>query len=402
MTGRNNSTNGLKFAKVRYIDFTNGSDVYGDGTQGYPWQSIQYAYNSITPSFNDPYTFYLAGQYDTADTTTITGKPNVNLVGIGNQPIIPFAITITSPSVNDVVYFVNLNITGNVTWIRNDVYAISFYWINTVCSGVLDFEQQGSGQAGCFLYCYDSFLSGLTSQVGQVSLISTNTYGTFTFKDAGSAAYLLVQGGNQFNAAWTINGGVYVEFSGGYSDTGYTIAGVTTGSGTPAIHSDSSSIPPVGSITGAYTLSFISQGNYVNANYTPTYYTAVSTDVTGNLQGIDNALGTLSPFMWNVETTSVALVSNNGYISNSGSLLTFTLPATAAVGNTFKIAGLGSGGWKVAQNASQLIYFGVDTTTTGTGGSLASTQSHDVIELVCVVANTSFIVTDSIGNITIV
>jgi hypothetical protein len=108
-------------------------------------------------------------------------------------------------------------------------------------------------------------------------------------------------------------------------------------------------------------------------------------------------------FAWNtVAGTTQAVVKENGYINANAGLTTFTLPATAAVGDTFQIAGYGAGGWALAQNAGQKVYLGSRTTTAGAGGSLASTAAHDTIEVVCVVANTEFQVVDVIGNITVV
>lgn len=103
-----------------------------------------------------------------------------------------------------------------------------------------------------------------------------------------------------------------------------------------------------------------------------------------------------------VTGTSVTLAANNSYILDNAGLVTATLPTTATVGNTFTIVGKGTGGWKIAQNASQLIHFGTTTTTTGTGGSLASTQTFDCITLVCTVTNTTFTAYTSVGNITVV
>jgi hypothetical protein len=95
------------------------------------------------------------------------------------------------------------------------------------------------------------------------------------------------------------------------------------------------------------------------------------------------------------------MAAYNGYITNySSGLVTLVLPTTISAGATMRIAGLSSSGWKLTQNASQLIHFGTATTTTGTAGYLASTQACDSIELVCAVANTTFIVVSSIGNIT--
>jgi len=110
----------------------------------------------------------------------------------------------------------------------------------------------------------------------------------------------------------------------------------------------------------------------------------------------------VSGIAWSEQTgTSQAMVANNGYILNNAALVTATLPATAAVGSVLRVVGKGAGGWAVAQNAGQTIYFSSSTTTTGVGGSLASTDDHDCVEMVCITADTDFSVISSVGNITI-
>jgi hypothetical protein len=100
-------------------------------------------------------------------------------------------------------------------------------------------------------------------------------------------------------------------------------------------------------------------------------------------------------------TQSMAV--NNGYTSNDGAtLVTFTLPATAAYGTIMAVVGKASGLWTIAQNAGQTIHFGSTNTTTGTGGSLSSTKQYDVVYLLCTIANTDFTVLQSIGNLTVV
>lgn len=98
----------------------------------------------------------------------------------------------------------------------------------------------------------------------------------------------------------------------------------------------------------------------------------------------------------------VAMAVDKGYIVNNGALITLTLPAVAVVGDTVRVSGKGAGGWLIAQNAGQTIYFGTSTTTTGVGGSLASTAARDSIELVCVTANNDWNVLSVIGTITVV
>jgi len=107
-------------------------------------------------------------------------------------------------------------------------------------------------------------------------------------------------------------------------------------------------------------------------------------------------------FTWvTVTGTSQAISGGNIYIANNASLITFTLPTTCSVGDTFQIVGKGAGLWKIAQNAGQYIVYGDQTTTTGVGGSLDSVQDKDVVEIACIVADTEFQVLDSIGNLTV-
>jgi hypothetical protein len=93
---------------------------------------------------------------------------------------------------------------------------------------------------------------------------------------------------------------------------------------------------------------------------------------------------------------------NNGYIANNAALVTLTLPTTAALGSVIEVVGKGAGGWKIAQNASGVIHFGVINTTTGTGGYLQSTVTYDAIRIVCTVANNEWTVLSVQGNITVV
>jgi hypothetical protein len=80
-------------------------------------------------------------------------------------------------------------------------------------------------------------------------------------------------------------------------------------------------------------------------------------------------------------------VSNTGYEADSASLVTITLPAAPIAGDVVSVTGLGSGGWRIAQNAGQQIVVrglptasGVDTTTLGATGSLSGSQ-NDAVEL---------------------
>lgn len=107
-------------------------------------------------------------------------------------------------------------------------------------------------------------------------------------------------------------------------------------------------------------------------------------------------------FTWTEVTgTSQSASVNNGYICNNAGLVTVTLPSTAAVGSIVRIAGSGSGGWKLAQNSGQVIWFGSSDTLTGVSGYIASTSQYDAVEVICITADTTWSVLSSVGNLTV-
>jgi hypothetical protein len=110
----------------------------------------------------------------------------------------------------------------------------------------------------------------------------------------------------------------------------------------------------------------------------------------------------IQDFNWNVATGATqALSVNNGYFANYNGTLAFTLPVTAAVGDTIEIVQMFAGqGWSLAQQTGQTCYIG-NTNTTITTGTLASTDDGDWIQIVCRVADTDFQVNVKSGNITV-
>ena len=94
-----------------------------------------------------------------------------------------------------------------------------------------------------------------------------------------------------------------------------------------------------------------------------------------------------SSFTWNDITGSSAdMVPNNGYVADSGSLVTLTLPVTAAFGTEIAVCGKGAGLFKILTNIGQSIIFGEITVST----SVASILPSDSLRLVCTVANTQW------------
>ncbi len=110
------------------------------------------------------------------------------------------------------------------------------------------------------------------------------------------------------------------------------------------------------------------------------------------------------PMIWSVETNAAVVgVVDHGFIANRAGLITITLPTTAAIGSIIEVTGINTAvGWRIAQNAGETIHFGNQSTTTGVGGYLESTEIRDSVRIVCVVANTDWNVLSSLGNITVV
>lgn len=104
-----------------------------------------------------------------------------------------------------------------------------------------------------------------------------------------------------------------------------------------------------------------------------------------------------------VTTATQTMAVRTGYVTDRGGGVTYTLPATATFGQTIAIAGK-LGAWTISQNANQQILVGSSSSTVGVGGSVASTNVGDCIELLCITggASTVWRARSSMGNLTVV
>jgi len=85
---------------------------------------------------------------------------------------------------------------------------------------------------------------------------------------------------------------------------------------------------------------------------------------TGGGHGLTNVPGA---FFWVIATNNTAAQPNVGYICTNDILpVTITLPASPAIGDTFRIAGAGGAGWILAQNANQTVLAGYLSSSIGT------------------------------------
>jgi len=77
---------------------------------------------------------------------------------------------------------------------------------------------------------------------------------------------------------------------------------------------------------------------------------------TGNGGGLTNVPGA-TPWQ-TVSGTSQTAAPNQAYLLTNNALVTLTLPATPGLGDVVRVSGVGSGGWKIAQNSGQNILAG--------------------------------------------
>jgi hypothetical protein len=183
-----------------------------------------------------------------------------------------------------------------------------------------------------------------------------------------------------------------------YSSAANTISGLatanravmtTTAAGVPvmtALATDGQLI--IGSTAGAPAAATLIAGPGINiANGSNTITLSVAgagftwTDVTGAAQALSIA---------------------NGYVTDRGAGVTYTLPATANLGDEISIIGkLGLA--TIAQNANQQICLGNTNSTVGVGGSFTATNVGDCINLICITpgASTVWRAGNSVGNWTI-
>lgn len=260
----------------------------------------------------------------------------------------------------------NLIITGslNIDNIEIDGNTIS----STDTNGNLNLTPNGTG---------DLVLDGLNWPQAD------GTAGYFLQTDgAGQLSWQPVSSGSGTVTAASIN---EIAF---YPANGDTVDGIPTAN-SAMFRTDASGVPGwSASMTDGQLLIGDTSGTPVAANLTAGPGISIA-----NGPGTIQISGTGSGIGWTEVTgTSQAMVADNGYVSNNAGLVTLTLPTTAAFGTAISIIGKGAGGWAIAQNSGQNVQVGSVSSTVGAGGSVASTNRFDSIDLLCTTANTTWTV----------
>lgn len=233
----------------------------------------------------------------------------------------------------------------------------------------------------------------LTSAPGNWSLFGSSSGGAINSITGDTGGAELPSSGN-FNILGTANqvavtGSAATEtisLVGPYTPATYTAHGVLVGEGTSSI---------VATAAGTDGQVLLGATGADPAFGTLTSSTGLAFTAGAHSLAIDVSSG---GFMINDASIGANLAAQNSYVVTQAAQTSFALPATAAVGDRFVIASAtgNTSGWIITQAAGQEIWADTNHTTNGATGTLAG-AIHTSVELMCVVANTEFIVMGGSG-----
>ncbi len=168
-------------------------------------------------------------------------------------------------------------------------------------------------------------------------------------------------------------GAVVLSLIGPYTPATYTAHGVLVGEGTSSI---------VATATGSAGQYLVSNGAAADPSFQTATPQLIITPVAGTTQ---------------------AMLSNHTYIANNAGLTTFTLPATSSVGDIIQIAGssLNSGGWTITYTTGQIIWGPAGSSTVTTGNAASSAAAAQAVKIICTIANTTWVIVDNSGTVTL-
>lgn len=125
-------------------------------------------------------------------------------------------------------------------------------------------------------------------------------------------------------------------------------------------------------------------------NFTAATLTAgTNISVTNGAGSVTIAATGAASFTWTtIAGTTQSAAVQTGYIPTNGSLTSITLPTTFAAGDRISVQGQGAGGWNITAGGTTTIQVGASSTSAG--GSIASANRYDSVNLIGIVANTTW------------
>lgn len=248
--------------------------------------------------------------------------------------------------------------------------------------------------------------SGLVSAGSSVAAGTTITAGTQVVSAVGTAAApSYTFSGNTTTGLSVPSAGTLVLSTGGANRLQITSGGASTFSG-------SLTLPVLAGLVQSSSAGLLSSSNgtsgqvMIGGGSAPVWAALTAGAGIGISNGANSITLTAagSGILPTIEvlSTSASAAINTTYITNNASRVVITLPTVAAQGSVIMIIGKGSGGWRLAQNAGQTIYFGLLQTLLGILGSVTGLNARDVVQVRCITANTEWQVVSYIGTLTII
>ena len=239
---------------------------------------------------------------------------------------------------------------------------------------------------------------GINSLSNLTTGINNTVLGAFALNAIGTGQYNTVIGSNAANAYSGAESSNIIIGNAGVNAESHVLRIGTTG--TANLQQSTCYIAGVSGVNVGSVTSVVSLSGDQLGSTTITPGAAIT--VTGGANTITIA-STGGGFTWNdITGGSATLVASNGYVADKSTLTTFTLPVGAGIGDSIKIVGKGTGGWKIVYGNGQQIIFGSSSSTLTTG-NVSSTNAADCLEMVCtsssgVPNHAKFTVVSSIGN----
>jgi len=151
-------------------------------------------------------------------------------------------------------------------------------------------------------------------------------------------------------------------------------------------------------IIGVLGDNFTVEDGIVNVNSSAILSMNFSEHAGSNIIVNDDADG-LAFASWNIITSSQAATNSKKYIANSTELVNITIPETCKVGDTIRVVGIGTGGWRILHSDSQYFIFLNSNTPLGMVGYIQSSYYRNCVELLCIEENVAFQVISAIGTL---
>lgn len=307
----------------------------------------------------------------------------------------------------------NLDINTNTSGSTSKIFTVTNS--NHYIYNCTFLQQDGSASSstvsgGSLNFSYSTFFQPLIlSSSGSASYIHTNTNSNITMSGTGTFTGLFASiGGGDGTAALTVGAGCTAVLQN--CEMNSAAANVITGAGTVTYGGTTFVNTRTTNVTSeSYYPLTVKQGGTNASTFTAYAPVIAGTTATGAFQSASTGLGTAGFVLtsngsaavpsfqavatggvtWtDVTGASQTIAAANGYITNRGGGVTYTLPASGTLGDTFKIVGK-AGLATITPNANQQLLIGSASGAVGATGTAVANDAGDCIEFVCTTSGAS-------------